>query len=226
MSHAADGKPMAEPDRLATPLDLREALAQITEIRERLAYGQTCVGFRSLPVAASGLLAFAAAVAQWLWLAPLPGGAAAFLTLWVGVAVCTTVLAGAEMAWRTWQSRSRMTRQVNWLAVEQFLPCLVAGAVVTLLVAQELPEAVWTLPGLWAILYSLGLFAAQRQLPTPIHHVASYYLVTGTLCLAAGPHGLTAAAAMALTFGCGQLAVAAVLYWTLERPPVVVEAPA
>ena len=32
---------------------MREALAHITEIRERLAYGQTCVGFRSLPVAAS-----------------------------------------------------------------------------------------------------------------------------------------------------------------------------
>jgi hypothetical protein len=74
------------------------------------------------------------------------------------------------------------------------------------------------LPGLWQILYSLGVFASCRLLPRATFVVAVFYLATGLACLALA-RGAAAFSpwAMGLPFGSGQLLAAAVLYQTLER---------
>ena len=71
---------------------------------------------------------------------------------------------------------------------------------------------------LWAILFSLGVFASSRQLPPSATLVALYYLVSGVICLALarGEHAFSPWA-MAATFGVGQLLTAVVLYFGLER---------
>jgi hypothetical protein len=81
------------------------------------------------------------------------------------------------------------------------------------------PECLWMLPGLWSILFSLGIFASWRLLPKPTFWVAVHYLIAGIGCLmlAKGEHAFSPWA-MALPFGVGQLLAAGILYWTLERP--------
>ena len=76
----------------------------------------------------------------------------------------------------------------------------------------------WMLPGLWAIVFSLGMFASRTLLPRGITVAAGYYLVAGLadLALAQGKYAYSPWA-MALTFGVGQLLSAIVLYWNLER---------
>jgi hypothetical protein len=94
----------------------------------------------------------------------------------------------------------------------------VAGASATWAVVRFSPEAANLLPGLWAIIFSLGIFASCRQLPPSAVLVAVYYLAAGTACLAMarGVHSLSPWA-MAGTFGVGQLFTAIVLYLELER---------
>ena len=115
-------------------------------------------------------------------------------------------------------SASAMTRELTWLAIEQFCPCLIGGALVTVVLVRAAPESLWMLPGLWQIFYSLGIFASCRLLPRPTFWVAVFYLGTGLAVLATA-HGEAAFSpwAMGLPFGAGQLLAAAVLYRTLER---------
>jgi hypothetical protein len=103
------------------------------------------------------------------------------------------------------------------MAVEQFVPCIAAGGLLTIVLVRSAPEASWMLPGLWQIMYSLGIFASCRLLPRPTFSVAVFYLLTGltTLLVAKGDAAFSPWA-MGLPFGIGQSMAAAILYWTLE----------
>jgi hypothetical protein len=62
-------------------------------------------------------------------------------------------------------SASPWAHEIAWLAIEQFIPCVVAGGLLTIVLERSAPEVLWILPGLWQILYSLGLLASCRLLP-------------------------------------------------------------
>jgi hypothetical protein len=107
------------------------------------------------------------------------------------------------------------------MAVEQFLPCLVVGALITVAIAVVAPETAWMLPGLWALVFGLGVFASARLFPRPVVWVAAYYLLAGTACLASGKRFETLSPwMMAATFGVGQLLAAAIVYRCVERKHV------
>ena len=165
-------------------MELHEALTQISEIRHQMARTEVFRGFRALPVAFSGLLAVSAAFAQAAWLPDPELRIPEYLVLWVGTAVVSGLAAGSEMLWRTRGPASWLRREITWLAVEQFLPCLAAGALLTLVLVRSAPESLWMLPGLWQILFSLGVFASCRLLPKATFGVAIFYLVAGLASLA------------------------------------------
>ena len=107
-------------------------------------------------------------------------------------------------------------REVTRLALEQFAPCLLAGGLVTFVIARTRPESLSLLPGIWQILFSLGVFASYRLLPRATGAVGVFYLGTGLVCLSLGDSALSPWA-MAVPFGLGQCLSAAILYWNLER---------
>jgi len=199
-------------------MELRDALTQISEIRRQMARTEVFRGYRAVPVAFSGLLALGAATIQSVWIVAPLEQVQAYLALWVAAAAASSIGAGTEMILRARQSLSPWRREITWLAIEQFLPCLVAGGLLTFVLVRSATESVWMLPGLWQILYSLGVFASCRLLPRATFAVAVFYLASGLTCLALA-RGTAAFSpwAMGLPFGCGQLLAAAVLYRTLER---------
>jgi hypothetical protein len=201
-------------------MELREALSQISEIRQQMARTEVFRGLRSVPVAFSGLLAWAAAIAQAVWIPEPTRDVASYLTLWIGAAAIGIAAAAVEMVIRARHS-TRWSREHTWLAVEQFLPCVVVGGLTTLVLVRASESVLWMLPGLWSILFSLGVFASRRLLPSAIFGVALYYLVAGLACLAlAQGESALSPWAMGIPFGGGQLLAAAVLYGTLERDHV------
>jgi hypothetical protein len=69
------------------------------------------------------------------------------------------------------------------------------------------------LPGLWQIVFSLGLFAACRSLPRPMLAAGAWYLFAGLMSVVlASEADAFSPWAMALPFGIGQFLIAAVLY--------------
>lgn len=198
-------------------MELRDALTQISEIRLQLARTEVFRGYRAVPVAFSGVLALATAGFQSVWVPEPLHETSAYLTLWIGAAVLSALVAGGEMIHHARSSASPWRQQITWLAMEQFVPCLVAGGLLTFVLVRFAPEGLWMLPGLWQILFSLGIFASCRLLPRATFGVAVFYLATGLACLilARGEAALSPWA-MALPFGGGQLLAAGVLYRTLE----------
>jgi hypothetical protein len=198
-------------------MELSDALDRISEIRAQLAHTETFRGFRSITVGFSGALGIAAAAVQ-MHTIPVPAEQVLeFVDLWVGVAVVSLLVVGAELAYRSSVEASPLKRRLTLLAVQQFVPCLVAGAVVTT-VLVNVPESAWMLPGLWALFFSLGVFASCRLLPPATFWVGMHYLGSGTICLLLGSEAQALTPWMMIgTFGVGQLLAAAILYCTLER---------
>ena len=202
-------------------MELREALTQISEIRLQMARTEVFRGYRAVPVAFSGIVALTAAVYQAEWLANPESNISAYLTLWLGAAAVSAVAAGTEMIMRYWRSGSSLRKEITLLAVEQFLPSIGAGGLLTVVLVMFAPDSVWMLPGLWQILFSLGIFASYRLLPRATFWVALFYMAAGATSLALARNEFALSPwTMGIPFGVGQFFSAAVLYWTLERNDV------
>jgi hypothetical protein len=198
-------------------MELHDALSQIAEIRSQLAKTEVYRGFRAIPVAISGMLALGAAGIQAIWIGDPVDRLGAYLFLWVSAAALSAIAAGVGIALRS-RARSEYVRHGTWLAVEPLLPAVVAGGALAAVVVQTAPAVAWILPGIWQLLFGLGIFATQRRLPRATLAVAVFYLLSGLFCLlhARGEQAL-APWAMGMPFGIGQILAAAILYWTLER---------
>lgn len=195
---------------------LHEALNQIAEIHSHLARVEVYRGFRSLPVALSGLCGLVAAVAQARGWTPTDGRP--LVIYWTMVSLVSAAVGGCEIAynyiWRDGDLARRRTRRV----LAQFVPCLAAGIAVTYALARLEGWGTDLLPGLWALLFGLGIFAARPFLPRAIGWVALSYLVAGAVLLAqAEGVDYFEGWRVGVTFAVGQTACALVLYWNLER---------
>ena len=198
-------------------MELQEALRQISTIRDAAAKTEIFRGYSAATTGFSAVLGIAAAKLQSALL-PRPWEQFdPFLYLWCSVAITSVAVVGVELWRRTRRLESPLAMRQTWLAVEQFLPCLVAGGLVTVVIAQN-PDVGWMLPGLWATFFSLGMFASLKFLPRAMVLVAFHYLISGILCLCLAKEDATLSPwAMGLTFGLGQSMAAAILYWNLER---------
>jgi hypothetical protein len=192
-------------------MELHEALGQIEAIQRQMARTEKFRGYAAWPTAFGAALAAVAAAAQPLIVPQPDDDLASYLTLWLAVAAMAGGVAAGD-AWRRHLRDATTSGVLVRLACEQFLPCVVAGALVTATIVRCAPSVAWMLPGLWAVTFSLGLFASWRLLPGPIAAVAAWYLVAGCVCLALGPTGAGLAPwTMAMLFGVGQSMLAAIL---------------
>lgn len=192
--------------------DLDRALADIHSLRAQAARGVEFRGYGPTTLAATAGLALVAALIQHRFVRAPTSEVGLYLALWVSVAVLAVVVIAAETVTRTRRVHSSLAQEMITAAAEQFLPAGVAGALLTALLPRIAPETVWMLPGLWQIVFSLGVFGSCRFLPRPMLAVGVWYLITGMLCLvfARGAYALSPWA-MGLPFAGGQLMVAAVL---------------
>jgi hypothetical protein len=193
--------------------DLEKALADISQIRSQIARGTEFQGYGPATLAATGLLAAAAAAAQALWLQDPASAIPAYLALWVTVAAAAAMMVGAEACGRTRRVHGGLADEMIQSAIEQFLPAAMAGALVTLTVLRFAPASLWMLPGLWQIVFSLGVFASCRFLPRPMLAVGLWYMLAGIACLALAQGEWSFSPwAMGLPYGLGQLLMAAVIH--------------
>jgi len=196
--------------------DVSRALEQIEAIHQQLAKGEVYRGWRSAPVAVSGVVGLAAAA--WQAQAPRPIDPWSFAAYWVVVGVIALVAGCCEIAWhyvvRATETERRRSRQV----IGQFMPALVAGAIATGALMRFSPALATLLPGLWSLLFGVGIFAARPYVPRASGWVGLYYWVAG-LALLWSSHNIDTLSPWAVggTFGIGQLLGAVVLYWNLER---------
>jgi hypothetical protein len=198
--------------------DLYKALAQIHAIRGQVARGTEFRGYGPETVAATGLLAAAAAVVQSAVLKDPVGHSTRFLLIWISTAALAVLVTGLQTITRTRRVHSGLASHMMGSAAESFLPSIAAGVLVTLVLARSAPGELWMLPGLWQIFYGLGIFASCRFVPRQMLAVGVWFLATGVLCLTTGmgDHALSPWE-MGFPFGIGQLLIAAVLKFSYRK---------
>jgi hypothetical protein len=197
--------------------ELRQALDDISAIRTQVARGTQFRGYGPLSVASSGILALLVAGAQSHWTAGSNYGLKSFLGVWIATAAVAVFLSALETIFRARRVHSGLATEMIQAAVEQFLPCIVVGVLLTVVLMRIAPQDSWMLPGLWEVIFSLGVFASCRFLPRQMFGVGAWYLAAGLVCLlAASGHHALSPWAMGIPFGIGQLLVAAVLRYGFE----------
>lgn len=197
-------------------MELVKALDQISEIHDHLARGEVFRGYRPLPVAFTGVCALAAACAQPAIAAAVPGWG--FVSYWVVVAFVCVAVCGGAILYNFIFREDLFSRRRTGRVLGQFLPCVVAGGTATFILLRVDPTLGSFLPGLWALFFSLGVFASRPYLPRATGWVALGYLIASFYLLLVARHpGFRPEWGVGATFGAGQLLTALVLYWNLER---------
>jgi hypothetical protein len=197
-------------------VDATRALDQIAEIHRQIAKGEVYRGYRSLPVAMSGVIGLVGA-----WLQPAGLGsrdAIEFLLYWTAIAAGAAFVGSSEILYNYVAKEGTAGRRQTRKVVGQFLPSLLGGAAITVCFAHLSDAFVPLLPGLWAICFGIGIFASRPYLPRASGWIALFYYAAGFALLWMAhspqpPNGWWVGG----TFGAGQLLAAAVLWWNLER---------
>ncbi len=188
-------------------MDVARAIADLDEVRSRLAAVQRFRGLSGPAAVASGIAALASGIVQFAIL-PHPAttaDAARYVAIWIAcLAFALAVNYGALAMWlvRNWSSRARTELRTAAIAVT---PAVVAGGAFTaaLLARNE----IGMLPGTWALCYALGLLASRAMLPRGTSSVALAFAAIGAALLFAPGTNALVWWVMPLTFGLGQIAI-------------------
>jgi hypothetical protein len=193
----------------------RDAEQHLSHIYDHVARNEVYRGYRSVPVAITGLMAFLAAALQPLLIgSPAPS---TFLLYWTIVAIVSISMTGVPVYLRYRRADTRIEHRRTEKTVGQLLPAIIAGALLTFSMYRAAPASTHLLPGLWSILFGLGLYASRPFLPASTKWVALFYLAAGVVLIWYAPHLQFSPWGMGFTFGAGQLTSAFVLHSNMER---------
>jgi hypothetical protein len=196
--------------------DLNKALTDLSHIRRQMARSTEFRGYGPATLVATGIIAISAAAIQARWVPNPAQNVRGYLAVWFGTALLSGVLIVVQMHTRARRMHSAMADEMIRMAVEQFLPAPVAGLLVTVVLAQLALHALWMIPGIRQLIYSLGIFSSCRFLPRPVMLGGAWYLLTSLVCLAFGDTRALSPWTMGLAYGAGQIIIAAALYAAAE----------
>ncbi len=197
--------------------ELNRALGDISSIRRQMARSTEFRGYGPATLAATGLIAVLAGAVQAILLPDPAAHFSTYLSIWICTAGLSATLTGIQMYTRTCRMHSGMSQEMMHMAVEQFLPSVGAGLLITLVLVRFVPAALWMIPGIWQVIFSLGIFSSCRFLPRPMLAAGAWYLLTGLVCISLGGNRAFSPWAMAIPYGAGQLLVAAILLFSAHE---------
>jgi hypothetical protein len=192
--------------------DLHRALHDIRSIRRQLAQSTQFRGYGPVTLAATGVLALAAAAAQAVWLPQPADHLLVYAAIWISTAVLSAALIAVQTITRANRMHSGLADEMIRMAVEQFLPAVLAGALLTAVLWRAAAAQLWMLPGLWQVVYSLGIFSSCRFLPRPMLAAGAWYLASGLACLALGDVRALSPWTMGVAYAVGQGLTAGILF--------------
>lgn len=189
-------------------MEVERALADLAEVRDRLASVQEFHGYSASAAALSGVIAVLAGAVQWV-VAPHPRSPSDlqhYLTIWlVCLAAALAINYGALLIWYVRNARLHERRQTRTVGIA-ILPAIGLGAVMTLAMIGH--GLIGLLPGVWFASYGIGLFASRAMLPRGVIYVACAFGVAGAaLILAPDSSAPLAFWVMPAGFGIGQMVI-------------------
>lgn len=192
--------------------DLNRALGDIRDIRRQVAQSTEFRGYGPLTLGATGALAILTGAAQAKWLPNPALHPVLYVAMWSTTAILAIALIATQTLTRAHRMHSGLADEMIRMAALQFVPALLAGLLLTVLLLRVSPGEAWLFPALWQILSSLGVFASCRFLPRSMTAVGVWYMFSGLACIPLGQAHALSPLTMSVAYGVGQTLFAAVLY--------------
>jgi hypothetical protein len=188
-------------------MEVSRAIADLEEVRTRLAAVQRFRGLSGGAAFASGVAAIVSGVIQAasIPVPATPADGARYVTIWIACLACSlAVNYGAIVLWiaRHWSVRSRVELKTVGMTI---LPSVVAGGLFT--AAFVLRGELGLLPGMWCLCYALGLISSRAMAPPGIGWIAALFATSGAALLFAPGSNALAWWVMPATFGLGQIVI-------------------
>jgi hypothetical protein len=197
--------------------DIHKALDDIRSIRRQMARSTQFRGYGPATLAATAVFAILAAAGQSVLLPDPANHITGYLGIWLSTAAVSAILAGTQMYKRSRRMHSEMSDEMILMAVEQFLPSVFACLLLTIVLLRYVPGALWMLPGMWQLIFSMGIFSSCRFLPRPMLAAGAWYLLTALCCISLGDTRAFSPWAMGIPYAAGQLLVAGILLFAAQE---------
>jgi hypothetical protein len=188
-------------------MEVSRAIADLEEVRTRLAAVQRFRGLSGGAAFASGVAAIVSGAIQAasIPVPATPADAGRYVTIWIACLACSlAVNYGAIVLWivRHWSVRSRVELKTVGMTI---LPSVVAGGLFTAAFVSR--GELGLLPGMWCLCYALGLIASRAMTPPGIGWIAALFAASGAALLFAPGSNALAWWVMPATFGLGQIVI-------------------
>jgi hypothetical protein len=200
--------------------DLNRALVEIRSIRRQVAQTTEFRGYGPSTLFTTAILALLTGAAQAHWLPEPATHPVQYVALWLTTGILCAALIATQMLTRANRLHSGMADEMIRMAVAQFLPAAIAGAILPFVLLRVTQNVFWMLPGLWQIIFSLGVFASCRCLPRPMLLVGVWFLLTGLACVGLGDIRSLAPATMSGAYAVGMALVAAIHYLSARKASI------
>ena len=192
-------------------MHIHQALADVRQIQAVLAKTERFRLLRATTVAATAVLAFMGAGLQALFVGEASDSPLPYAVYWSVIAAAGAGCAISATAWRYWGQPTSWDRAMWLEASRGFVPALAVGGLFTAVIALRYPAVASLLPGIWSLLFGLGVWATTRVFSRGMAGVAFYYFVVGVVALIFAEKWAFSPWWMVLAFGGGQLLMCGVL---------------
>src|SRR5262245_16251383 len=108
-------------------MEIREAMERLDTIHEHLVRSEEYRGFKAAGVALTGIVGLVAAAVEPI----VGGGAEGFVAYWMAVAAIGAVLSVGPALHAYFKLEDEFTRRRTRRVLLQFVPCVLAGAAIT-----------------------------------------------------------------------------------------------
>jgi len=197
--------------------ELNQALVDIRAIRRQVAEATEFHGYGPLTLLGTAVCAMVAGAAQGYWVPEPAKHPGLYVELWLATGVVSAVLIVMQMLTRANRLHSGMADEMIRMAVAQFLPAAITGLILPFVLLRAAPGAMWMMPGLWQIIFGLGVFASCRCLPRAMYLTGAWFLLTGLVCLALGDARALSPMGMAAPYAAGMALVAAIHHFSQKE---------
>lgn len=154
--------------------EYNEALNELKTIHNQMAKSSIYKGYRSFYVALGGIIGLIAVFIQPCFVKKIESRV--FVYYWLIIAAINLVLCLLMICYQYFFIESAFQQKITKRVVIQFLPMLIAGALVTLPLHLN-NSFISYLPGIWAVIFALGVFNVRPYLPDITSLVGIYFFI-------------------------------------------------
>lgn len=197
-------------------MEINKALNQLSEIHRHLSKTEVYRGINPIALTIAGVLALIAGIAQHIYFQNI--SPQMFVIFWGAIALANILIALIFIGYNFIYRENRFDRRKTLNTLGQFIPVIIGGFIITFVLSYANVETIQYLPGIWAVLFGIGIFSVRPYLDKQFVWVAIFFFVAGIKLFLMVKDGTSLSPwGMAITFSVGMILSSIILFWFDER---------